>query len=113
MNMYYPTELKNAENGYAMELRASLAWELLRTNGILMARPAGEDSAGRQAIKVMPAKELVDRALEIAEAFVGSCEERNYLAVVNMTQEQAAAEVGRLQKIRDNVVYGRDEKKAA
>lgn len=112
MNLYYPVELKNVENGCTMELRASLAWELLRTNGILMARPNGEDSTGRQALEVMPAKELADRALEIAEAFVTACEERNYLAVVTMTQEQAAAEVGRLQKIRDNAVWSRDENKA-
>ncbi len=113
MNLYYQNELKNVENGAALELRAQLAWELLRTNGILMARPAGEDSTGRQALEVMPAKELADRALSIAEAFVAACEERNYLAVVTMTQEQAAAEAGRLQKIRDNAVWGRDEKKAA
>lgn len=48
-----------------------------------------------------------------AGAFVSACEERNYLAVVTMTPEQAAAEAGRLKKIRDNAVWGRDEKKAA
>ena len=113
MNLYYPNELKNVDSGAALELRAQLAWELLRTNGILMARPNGEDSTGRQALEVMPAKDLADRALEIAEAFVTACEERNYLAVVTMTQEQAAAEIGRLQRIRENASWRRDEGKAA
>lgn len=113
MNLYYPNEMKNVDNGVAMELRAQLAWELLRTNGVLMAKPDGEDSSGRQALAPMPPKELAERALAIAEAFVSVCEDRNYLTVPVMTIDQAAAESGRLQKIRDNAVWDRGDKKAA
>jgi hypothetical protein len=105
MPYYYPVDFKTVDAGAAMELRAHIALDLLRTNGLLASVPDGDDTRGRRAYNLMPPKELVYRAVKIAEEFVSACEERGYLRVPSITPEEAAAEVGRLQHIQNNAVW--------
>ncbi len=51
----------------APEFRALLAMELLGKWGLVAALPDGEDSAGRQKLKVHAPEDLVARACEIAD----------------------------------------------
>ncbi len=56
-----------------------LAWELIKSNGFCLAEPNGEDSSGRQTIKLVAPLDVVLRAFSIAEDFVRLSEEKEYL----------------------------------
>ena len=110
MNLYFRPELDDVHEGFAMDVRARLAWELLRAHSVICAVDGGEDTAGRQRLAMMPADEVAKRALAIAESFVTECEARNYLCVPTMDMDQAAAEAGRLESVKHDSVW---RKKAA
>ena len=48
------------------EAEAQMAFAFIERWGLAMGAPDGEDSAGRQRLKLMPPEELVDRAFTIA-----------------------------------------------
>ena len=48
------------------EAEAKMAFDFLGRWGLVMGTPDGEDSAGRQQLKLMTPDELVDRAFTIA-----------------------------------------------
>ena len=48
-------------------MEAALAFYLLEKWGMVTAADAGEDSGGRQKIKLLPVKETVKRAFDMAE----------------------------------------------
>jgi len=110
MNLYFRPEIDDLHEGAALDLRARMAWELLRSHSVVCANVAGEDSAGRQQLAVMPPREVAQRALAIAEAFIEECEARNYLCAITMSMDQAAAESGRLESLKHDSVW---RKKAA
>ena len=63
-----------------MDIRASLAWDLLRTNGILMSVPAEQyDDCGRAVYEPIRSDNLVHRAFDIAETYVDIAERRGYI----------------------------------
>jgi hypothetical protein len=66
----------------AADQTAAYAFDLIRTNGILMATPDGEDATGRAKLNVMPPRELVARAFDIAELAFAEARERGHMIEV-------------------------------
>ena len=58
--------------------KACLAIELMKHLAIILAEPDGEDSAGRQKLKMMPAETVAARACNIAEAAFRNFEARGW-----------------------------------
>lgn len=67
------------ENGYAFDLRMAMAMDILKSHPLVAAIPDGEDSAGRQKLRLQTAEESVERALDMAEHLVAICEQRGWL----------------------------------
>lgn len=61
------------------DFRARLAIEFMKTNSILLAEPDGEDSQGRQAMRLLPPKQVVKRAVAMAEAAFEEMDRRGWL----------------------------------
>lgn len=65
-----------------MDLRARIATDLVTRWGMVAAIPDGEDSAGRQKLKLMSPKELVDRAMATAEMLVEAAKDRDMILML-------------------------------
>ena len=63
----------------AMNTRAQLATVLLEKWALVAGIPDGEDSAGRQKMRLPTPEELVDRACVIADEAVSAFERRGWL----------------------------------
>ena len=72
--MVYETELP--------ELEARFALNLLERWGMVMAEPDGEDTAGRQKLKLMSPNVLVERAFEVARLAMAECRTRGLMHTV-------------------------------
>jgi hypothetical protein len=60
------------------DYRATLATELLARWGCIAAMPDGEDSAGRQKLRLIPPQEVVKRACDIAGWAIDEMEFRGW-----------------------------------
>jgi hypothetical protein len=69
------------------DAEARFAMDLLRQHGVLMGTPAGEDSAGRAKIGIMPPAEVVSRALDISQAFHAEARKRGCMLLLPSTAE--------------------------
>ena len=80
-------------------VKARIVVELVSRWGIVAAIPDGEDSAGRQRLRMMTPGELVDRSMDIADKMFGELELRDWMiqlpsneardiAVQNIIEEQ-------------------------
>uniref|UniRef100_A0A6H1ZB18 Uncharacterized protein n=1 Tax=viral metagenome TaxID=1070528 RepID=A0A6H1ZB18_9ZZZZ len=63
-------------------LRAVLASELLARWGLVVARPDGEDTAGRQKAALMSPAEIVERACNVADLAISEMEKRDWFLEV-------------------------------
>ena len=63
----------------SLEARSSLALKFMEHFGVISARVAGEDTAGRSKIELMPVDELIDRCFAMADGFIDRAEQRNEL----------------------------------
>lgn len=61
---------------------AKIAIEIVRAHAMVAAIPDGEDSAGRQKVRLPTAQELTARACDLAEAMWLEFEKRDWLADV-------------------------------
>lgn len=61
------------------DARAQLAGELARHLALVAGQADGEDSAGRQKIRLLSPDEVATRALEIAEALWAGFEKREWM----------------------------------
>jgi len=59
--------------------RAAFAAALLERWGMVCAQPDGEDSAGRQRLRLMTPAELVERACQVTEAAFAEFRKRDWL----------------------------------
>ena len=59
--------------------RTTMAAELLSRWGMVAAVPAGEDSGGRQKLRLLEPEEMVARACEVTELFFMECQRRGWL----------------------------------
>ena len=62
-----------------VDQRANIASELLTRWGMIAALPDGEDSAGRQQLRLMTPEELVHRACVVADLAWSTFAERGWL----------------------------------
>jgi hypothetical protein len=65
-----------------MEMQAKLAFELMGRLAIIAAQEDGEDSAGRQKLRLMTPTEVAARACDIAAAACNEFVERDWLSEV-------------------------------
>lgn len=105
---YWPLGHMLHDGGAVMEMRTSLAWELIHHFGLVSGRVTGQDDAGRAVLDVMPAREVVQRAFELADAFVDTAEVRGGLRPVTDAElEQAVQRGGELDRIKTEAQYPR------
>ena len=71
---YWPDGYVQSPIGFDLEARSHLA--LFFIEKIIMGKRGSEDSQDRAAIEEMPATEIVERAFEMADAFVSIAEGR-------------------------------------
>ncbi len=106
---YWSTPDNIGSVGSTLELRASLAWQLLEQIGIALGHKNGEDSAGRSTLNLLPADETVRRAFAIADAFVDAAEERGEIRHVTEEDVRRAHEfAGELEQLRAEARFPRE-----
>ena len=72
--------------------RGMLAMKILDHFSLISAKESGEDSAGRQKLKLMAPSEVAARACDLADAFFGEIERRGWLLKMPSYEDiQAAA----------------------
>lgn len=64
---------------HVAEFEARLATQLIERWGIVAAVPDGEDSSGRQTIRLMTPEETVQRAVETAELAVKTFHDKGWM----------------------------------
>lgn len=110
-NQYWPNELtSNFPLGVLLEIRANIALNLIEHFGSIASKIEGEDSAGRAKLLLQEPQELVDRCFLIAELFVQQSEEKGLLKVPSITDEDKAIHSGKIERIKINEAYKREEK---
>ena len=71
----------------ALDLTGELAYRLLERFAVVAAQPAGEDTAGRQALRLMPPEEIVQRSFQIARAFMAEADRMgNFIALPDLEE---------------------------
>lgn len=107
---YWPPTHAYDASGAQMELRASLAWNLIHHFGIVTAKPGeAEDSSGRNVLVNMSPEDTVARAFALADAFVDTAEARGEIrSQTEAGVEQAFARGGDLDRIRTDAQYPQD-----
>lgn len=76
-----------------------IAEKILQHCALVAAQEAGEDSAGRQALKLLAPEEVANRACDIAEHFVKQSNERGWIRDAPITPEEAVIRDGLLRGI--------------
>lgn len=103
MNYLHKPIETGLECGWACDLRFQIAAELLRQASIIGAIPDGEDSSGRQKLRLQTPDEIATRAIEIAAALVEKAEQCGWIFAYD--KEQATdllTEVKKAQGAADN-----------
>lgn len=77
-NPYISTKSGSVAEGQ-MDLRGKLACDIVRHCALVAAKADGEDSTGRQRLLELNAKEVADKACDMADAMVNNFEERGWL----------------------------------
>ena len=77
-------------NTKACGLQAQLALSLLERWGLIATEPDGEDSAGRQRMKLLGVADMVTRACDTAEAMYAEFEKRDWLLALPLPKNSAA-----------------------
>jgi len=97
--LYFGFELEAARDGVNKSLRFQLMCDLLRAHPLVAADDDGEDSTGRQKIRLQEVKEVVDRAADLADMTVTLGEERGWLRAVTISPEDVRRRIGELDAI--------------
>lgn len=84
-------------NNFEPDQRGRFAMALIERWGLVMGEPDGEDSAGRSKLRLMDAKDVVDRAIETAK-----------LAYEKMERDGMLVEMPSLEELRDMAREERD-----
>lgn len=85
--------VKNADS------RACFAMELMRHLAIVAATTDGEDTAGRQKLRSLTPKEVVDRAVAISEAAWDAFAEKGWVVdISSLLEAQEKRELARIEK---------------
>lgn len=97
--------------GILLAGRAALAWDLIKTYGLVAGVIRGEDRAGRAICEVMPVPEVVSRAFGIADLFVATAERREELRACTAEEVEATAKrEGDLARLHNETLYPRSNR---
>jgi hypothetical protein len=77
------------EGRYGLDLRLTIAIDLLRSHPLVNAIPDGEDSTGRQKMRLQTTEETAHRAMEIAETVVALAEARGWIYEASVESAKA------------------------
>lgn len=105
MTEWFPSDLGRVGDGVVVDLRAKIACEIVRHCALVTGFPDGEDTAGRQKLGLLPARDVALRAVDIADALVEAFESRQWIRKPVMTLEEDWAEAGRLTGIKQETSY--------
>lgn len=66
---------------HVFSIRGTIALHIIESNSmtLIAGKPNGEDKAGRSIIDLQTPKEVVLRALDVADIFVTECENRGWM----------------------------------
>ena len=82
----------NTHASVALNLEADLAFHLMKQLSIIAAKEDGEDSAGRQRIRLLSPEEVAERSCAIAAAAVRKFEENGWMKEVPAPKPQKSKE---------------------
>jgi len=97
--LYFGFELEAARDGVNKSLRFQLMCDLLRAHPLVAGDDDGEDSTGRQKIRLQKAGEVVNRAADIADLAVQIGESNGWLKAVTISPEDVRKRIGELDAI--------------
>lgn len=96
------------------DYRWQVAMHIVGHCAMVAARARGEDSAGRQALKLLDPKEVAERALSIADGLIAGAIERGWVKGSTVTDEQRMQYAGLLKNLELYPRFGeKDAQKAA
>lgn len=87
--------------GFQLEWRGRLALLLIEKWGMITGTRGMEDSQGRATLDLLPVREVVDRAVEMAEVCVARLEERGWVRPLSGSVEEILTAVARLETLRE------------
>lgn len=87
------------------DLRFNIAEKIVLHCALVAGKESGEDSAGRQAIQLMAAKDVAARALDIAGELVDQAMARDWIKDATLTDEDKTLYASRLLCISDTARY--------
>lgn len=87
-----------------MDIRGKIALDIIRHCALVAAKADGEDSTGRQRLLELNAKEVADKACDMADAMVVNFEERGWLKPYPPLEEHMT-KVMQLESMMDNLRY--------
>lgn len=96
------------ESGYVLSFEARVAIDIIKHCALTVATVDGEDSAGRRALKLLPAEKVAARAVEIAQQLTNHFEDREWIESVDLSPPQAAEIIGAFQRATAKYGYGLD-----
>lgn len=104
----WPLSHVNTVGGYLLDLRSGLAWEIIRTYGLVAGHSNRQDSTGRAVLDLLPVKDVVERAFALADLFVDTAEARG--EIKDLTEADAEAShrrAGELSRIAHDAEFPR------
>ena len=97
--------------GFIADYRWNLATDIIHHCALVTAQIDGEDSAGRQAIKLMSPADVAARAMDIADNMVNMAHERGWFLPPTVTDHERAQYAGLLEKMKHYGGYSDDNTK--
>lgn len=104
--LYFGFELDAARDGVNKSLRFQLMVDLLRSHPLICAEEDGEDSAGRQKVRLQKVGEVVERAALLADMAVTLGKDRGWLRAVTISPEDVRRKVAELDAITWSAKFG-------
>lgn len=109
MTQFWENELHATNCGVNLSLRARFAMSLMDRHANVAADDGGEDSAGRQKLRLQKVAELVERSCEMADLMIGSMEERGWIREPTLTMKESHYLKGEIEMCRPEYKLTNDE----
>lgn len=109
MPEWFPPDFGLTGTGYVLSLRAQIALEIVKHCALVAGYPDGNDKAGRSKIELMPSPAVASRANGIASAIVDEWEQLGWIRVNELSREDEAREMGRLESVKRAIEWQRTD----
>lgn len=107
-----PLTMNCTDLGLQDSLEFAIALRMIEGYGLVAAVRGQDDTAGRAALELLSAEDVVTRACDIAERFVTEAENRGWVEPITATPEDAAAYRGKLVGITSDAQYSPERREA-